>query len=312
MRENKGITLIALIITIIVLLILAGVSISLVVGENGIIGRAQSASEKTKLGDRSERANLEKMTELIDETVSGVKNVEQVKDKNPGKLEENGSEKIINSIEDLVYFANSVTNGTTYEGETIKLGLSLDFNSSKSYVDPYRTDYGKYGYNGELKTLLTSGEGFKPIGVTTNENGYVNKSFKGIFNGNEKIIKNLYINKKVEDNVNDLILGLFGINFGEIENLGLENCNINGELTSNGVNSIIVGGIVSRSYGKINSCFVSGKILSKANKTAKSFAGGIASSANFIKNCYNLAIVTGIASDSSNVIGGISGRWCAK
>ena len=47
MEKSKGITLIALIITIIVLLILAGVSISLVVGENGIIGRAVSSSEKT-------------------------------------------------------------------------------------------------------------------------------------------------------------------------------------------------------------------------------------------------------------------------
>lgn len=37
MRENKGITLIALVVTIVVLLILAGVSISMLMGENGII-----------------------------------------------------------------------------------------------------------------------------------------------------------------------------------------------------------------------------------------------------------------------------------
>ena len=37
-RKQKGITLIALVITIIVLLILAGVSINLVVGEGGILG----------------------------------------------------------------------------------------------------------------------------------------------------------------------------------------------------------------------------------------------------------------------------------
>ncbi len=47
MKNKKGITLIALIITIIVLLILAGVSISMVVGENGILNRATDASKKT-------------------------------------------------------------------------------------------------------------------------------------------------------------------------------------------------------------------------------------------------------------------------
>ena len=47
MKNKRGITLIALIITIIVLLILAGVSISMVVGENGVLNRATDASKKT-------------------------------------------------------------------------------------------------------------------------------------------------------------------------------------------------------------------------------------------------------------------------
>ena len=46
-RKEKGITLIALVITIIVLLILAGVSIAMLTGENGIITQAQNAKEKT-------------------------------------------------------------------------------------------------------------------------------------------------------------------------------------------------------------------------------------------------------------------------
>ena len=51
MSSNKGITLVALVITIIVLLILAGVSISLVVGDNGIMTRAKDAGEKTNDAD---------------------------------------------------------------------------------------------------------------------------------------------------------------------------------------------------------------------------------------------------------------------
>ena len=51
MKNNKGITLVALVITIIVLLILAGVSISMVVGQNGILNRATNAAEKTSEAD---------------------------------------------------------------------------------------------------------------------------------------------------------------------------------------------------------------------------------------------------------------------
>jgi len=47
LKQNKGITLVALVITIIVLLILAGVSISLVVGDNGVLTQSQSAAKKT-------------------------------------------------------------------------------------------------------------------------------------------------------------------------------------------------------------------------------------------------------------------------
>ena len=51
MKNNKGITLVALVITIIVLLILAGVSISMVVGENGVLNRATDAAMQTSEAD---------------------------------------------------------------------------------------------------------------------------------------------------------------------------------------------------------------------------------------------------------------------
>lgn len=51
-RAKKGITLIALVITIIVLLILAGVSIAMLTGKNGIITQAQNAKTK-KIVDTS-------------------------------------------------------------------------------------------------------------------------------------------------------------------------------------------------------------------------------------------------------------------
>ena len=57
-KSNKGITLIALIITIIVLLILAGVSIAMLTGENGILKRANEAVDITKYKTAEEKVNL--------------------------------------------------------------------------------------------------------------------------------------------------------------------------------------------------------------------------------------------------------------
>lgn len=54
MKNNKGITLIALVVTIIVLLILAAVSIAMLTGQNGILTRASEASWETKLRSASE------------------------------------------------------------------------------------------------------------------------------------------------------------------------------------------------------------------------------------------------------------------
>ena len=45
MKNNKGITIVALVVTIVVLLILAGVSINLALGNNGIIVKAREAQK---------------------------------------------------------------------------------------------------------------------------------------------------------------------------------------------------------------------------------------------------------------------------
>lgn len=58
LKENKGITLIALVVTIIVLLILAGVSISMLTGQNGILNRSASAKEKMQEEGLKEEISL--------------------------------------------------------------------------------------------------------------------------------------------------------------------------------------------------------------------------------------------------------------
>ena len=54
MRKTKGITLIALVITIIILLILAGVTIASLSGENGILKNATQAKLNTEIATEKE------------------------------------------------------------------------------------------------------------------------------------------------------------------------------------------------------------------------------------------------------------------
>ncbi len=66
LKSNKAITLVALIITIIVLLILAGVSLSMVLGENGLINKAQSSVDKYQESSENEQELLNKIEEYLD------------------------------------------------------------------------------------------------------------------------------------------------------------------------------------------------------------------------------------------------------
>ncbi len=63
-KSQKGITLIALVVTIIVLLILAGISITMLTGQNGILNRAGEAKEKTDQSQRDEKIRLAVMSSL--------------------------------------------------------------------------------------------------------------------------------------------------------------------------------------------------------------------------------------------------------
>ena len=75
-KEERGITLVALVVTIVVLLILAGVSLSLVIGNDGIMKRAKEAKERYGQASKNEQKDLDtvedymnKMT--VEETTGG-------------------------------------------------------------------------------------------------------------------------------------------------------------------------------------------------------------------------------------------------
>ena len=94
-NNEKGITLIALVITIIVLLILAGVSIAMLTGENGILGQAGDAKEETEKREALERVKLEVGGSY---DISGKINLD--------KLNEN----LKNNITGLTYNGNKISN----------------------------------------------------------------------------------------------------------------------------------------------------------------------------------------------------------
>lgn len=60
MQESKGITLQALVVTIILLIILAGIALNMVIGEDGILIRAKDSKRTQDVARISEKLELEK------------------------------------------------------------------------------------------------------------------------------------------------------------------------------------------------------------------------------------------------------------
>ena len=130
MKKNQGITLIALVITIIVLLILATVSIATLTGENGILSQAGRASDETEIAEAKEKARLDiaswkadKVSKGEDSTLSDsiIKSIltgkDYVKDGQPGEtsfITVKGEHEILYS--DL-YESGETTGGTVEEAK---------------------------------------------------------------------------------------------------------------------------------------------------------------------------------------------------
>ena len=107
MKNQKGITLIALVITIIVLLILAGVTIAMLTGENGILTKAKTADTDTKNAEAAERINMELQAFKTDILANG-----SIQDDTKAKAKAN----LPGSSIDIDATANKAT--ISYEGKT--------------------------------------------------------------------------------------------------------------------------------------------------------------------------------------------------
>ena len=74
LKKQKGITLVALVVTIVVLLILAGVSINLVLGDNGIVKKAQEAKRKSGEASQNDLTSMNELAKELEDVIDGTGN----------------------------------------------------------------------------------------------------------------------------------------------------------------------------------------------------------------------------------------------
>lgn len=72
LRGQKGITLVALVVTIIVLIILASVSISLLLGQYGVITKAQEGAQNMQAAAGAENNMLAYVDQFVENTISNI------------------------------------------------------------------------------------------------------------------------------------------------------------------------------------------------------------------------------------------------
>ena len=154
--REKGITLIALVITIIVLLILAGVTIASLTGDNGILSRAQDAKDKTESAGAEENETLGSYENLIDKYAGNNENAGG--DGDGGDPEEPLDVDL--TTKESIWFGDSVMRGM---GNTV---MDKDI-----WGNPITAGFPEYYYNkigsNNIKTMNMSISG----SVITSDNG---------------------------------------------------------------------------------------------------------------------------------------------
>ena len=171
-----------------------------------------------------------------------------------------GVKKEIKYVEDLVELSNEVNNGDYKFITTYVLQNNIDFNDDASYKNPSSTEYGDFNKDGTVKSIkeeVTTGTGFYPIGTT--------EYFFGNIDGNNKAIKNLYINRS--SNYQGLISGAY---LGNYENLELT-----GNITSGKYSGLLSGVAEFATFKNIK---LQGSVISSTGKTLGLLGGSFSSS----------------------------------
>lgn len=138
--NNNGITLIALVVTIIVLLILAGVSISMLTGQNGILNRVAEAKDKSEESETKELIEMAVFNSIIGENGVSKLNKEKLQENISNVLEKDKAVVIDNKNETYTIKLND-TNKKYYIDKNGKIFDCKDRNGIEvgDYIE-YKSD----------------------------------------------------------------------------------------------------------------------------------------------------------------------------
>ncbi len=302
-KNDKGITLLALVITIIVLLILAGVTIGAITGDDGTIVNASKAKFRTEIRDIEEKIELEEVNHnngedfqfgTLKDLIGREDEYNEILYMEDGKLvylEDKVSDKQAKWLEEMGINAkqNIIPIYTGEQFKKIGTGEEIQIEEAGGEVYQFNMD-SHYVLQNDIDLNCSEENQWMPIGISSNP-------FKGILDGKGYDISGIYINSE------EVRKALFNYNSGEIKNIAL-NGYINGsnfiagivaENSASGkiincinkveINAVyICGGIVGRNYGVIENC------ENRAYLALNSASGGICGdnqSSGSVRGCFN-------------------------
>lgn len=158
-RGKRGITLIALVVTIVVLLILAGITISLVFSENGVVTKAKEAKEETRGAAVEEARDMweldKSLTEYVggssqslDELLDSLESQKQITAEEKAQIKETGSVTIGSRT---ITFNTARTLVELYDAGELKIGDYVN------YQNPTSGSYTSLGSKTGMEDLITDG-----------------------------------------------------------------------------------------------------------------------------------------------------------
>ena len=161
--NKSGITLIALVITIIVLLILAGVSITMITSQDGILGKATSAKETQEEATEVEKVKLAVQASMINEngTVDKAELNDELSKIGYGPVSDLPADIEINGEK------YTITNNGEVEPRTLKVGDEVAYQGEDFYVIGFSTD--------KTKVILLAKYNLKADGSSQDTEGNINE-----------------------------------------------------------------------------------------------------------------------------------------
>ena len=162
LKNNKAITLIALVVTIVVLLILSGISINLAVGNDGLIKKAKDTKDETRYSVIKKEAELWKADKSLAESMGG--NRESLNDFITRlKLKDNEQENVEKDASGKI------------KKITIKIGdKTIDLSDSKTLVEAFKDGEIKVGDYLNYNTKVDTSKSYKS---ETNQNGWADQTY---------------------------------------------------------------------------------------------------------------------------------------